>query len=187
VITRHGKAAGVLIGFDSEDDWIDYRLENEPCFLDRIEAARASLRAGRGVPLEDLDERPAVQPGAAPGREPRSRTEAVRAAHGISLTQRQTGKAGRHRPICDLPARRRRLASTMRWSARSSGGSTGTSPRSGNCREFVRESTNRVTVCVCHVSVFASALRQFLRVAISRDVMARGPDFVLLISFSLLR
>ena len=29
VITRHGKAAGVLIGFESEDDWFDYRLENE--------------------------------------------------------------------------------------------------------------------------------------------------------------
>jgi prevent-host-death family protein len=55
VITRHGKAAGVLIGFESEDDWFDYRLENDPRFLDRIAAARASLRAGRGVRLEDLD------------------------------------------------------------------------------------------------------------------------------------
>jgi antitoxin (DNA-binding transcriptional repressor) of toxin-antitoxin stability system len=48
VITRHGKAAGVLIGFGSEDDWLDYRLENDPRFLDRITSARASLRAGRG-------------------------------------------------------------------------------------------------------------------------------------------
>ena len=24
VITRHGKPAGVLIGFESEDDWFDY-------------------------------------------------------------------------------------------------------------------------------------------------------------------
>jgi prevent-host-death family protein len=55
VITRHGKAAGVLIGFGSEDDWFDYRLENDPRFLDRIAAARASLRAGRGVRLEDLE------------------------------------------------------------------------------------------------------------------------------------
>ncbi|MDO9440899.1 MAG: type II toxin-antitoxin system Phd/YefM family antitoxin [Beijerinckiaceae bacterium] len=54
VITRHGKPAGVLIGFESEDDWFDYRLENDPHFRSRIEAARASLRAGRGVPLEDL-------------------------------------------------------------------------------------------------------------------------------------
>jgi prevent-host-death family protein len=27
VITRHGRPAGVLIGFASEDDWFDYRLE----------------------------------------------------------------------------------------------------------------------------------------------------------------
>jgi hypothetical protein len=26
VITRHGKPAGVLIGFSSEDDWFEYRL-----------------------------------------------------------------------------------------------------------------------------------------------------------------
>ena len=55
VITRHGKPAGVLIGFASEDDWLDYRLENDPRFLRRIEQARASLRAGRGTRLEDLD------------------------------------------------------------------------------------------------------------------------------------
>ena len=54
VITRHGKPAGVLIGFASEDDWFDYRLENDPRFLSRIEKARASLRAGRGVRLEDV-------------------------------------------------------------------------------------------------------------------------------------
>ncbi|MBI2226808.1 MAG: type II toxin-antitoxin system Phd/YefM family antitoxin, partial [Betaproteobacteria bacterium] len=33
VITRHGKPAGVLIGFETEDDWFDYRLENDPRFL----------------------------------------------------------------------------------------------------------------------------------------------------------
>lgn len=55
VITRHGKPAGVLIGFESEDDWFDYRLENDPRFLPRIEEARASVRAGRVVRLEDLD------------------------------------------------------------------------------------------------------------------------------------
>jgi len=54
LITRHGKPAGVLIGFASEDDWLDYRLENDPRFLERIESARTSLRAGRGVRLEDL-------------------------------------------------------------------------------------------------------------------------------------
>ena len=55
VITRHGKPAGVLIGFESEDDWFDYRLENDPRFLRRVEAARQSLRQGKGVRLEDID------------------------------------------------------------------------------------------------------------------------------------
>ena len=54
VITRHGKSAGVLIGFQSEDDCFDYRLENDPRFLQRIQSARKSLRAGRGVRLEDV-------------------------------------------------------------------------------------------------------------------------------------
>ena len=58
VITRHGKPAGVLIGFQSEDDWFDYRLENDPRFLRRIERARKSLQAGRGVRLEDVDDEP---------------------------------------------------------------------------------------------------------------------------------
>jgi len=55
VITRHGKPAGVLIGFETEDDWFDYRLENDPQFLRRIERARNSLRAGRGIKLEDFE------------------------------------------------------------------------------------------------------------------------------------
>ncbi len=54
IITRHGKPAGVLIGFESEDDWFEYRLENDQRFLRRIEKARKSVRSGRGVRLEDL-------------------------------------------------------------------------------------------------------------------------------------
>jgi prevent-host-death family protein len=55
VITRHGKPAGILIGFESEEDWFEYRLENDPRFLRRIEQARDNLRAGRGVRLEDVE------------------------------------------------------------------------------------------------------------------------------------
>ena len=55
VITRDGKPAGVLIGFGSDDDWLDYRLENDPRFLRRIEQARKSLREGRGVRIEDVE------------------------------------------------------------------------------------------------------------------------------------
>jgi len=54
VITRHGKPAGVLIGFKTEDEWFEYRLRNDPRFLERIEAARQSIRAGKGVRLEEL-------------------------------------------------------------------------------------------------------------------------------------
>jgi len=55
IITRHGKPAGILIGFGSEDDWFEYRLEHDPRFLRRIDQARESLRAGRGTRLEDID------------------------------------------------------------------------------------------------------------------------------------
>ncbi|HZZ30016.1 MAG TPA: type II toxin-antitoxin system Phd/YefM family antitoxin [Pirellulales bacterium] len=54
VITRHGKPAGVLVGFASEDEWFDYKLEHDPRFLARISKSRASLRAGKGTKLENL-------------------------------------------------------------------------------------------------------------------------------------
>jgi prevent-host-death family protein len=55
VITRHGKPAGVLFGFESEEEWFEYRLEHDPRFLRRVEQARNSLRAGRGTRLEDIE------------------------------------------------------------------------------------------------------------------------------------
>ncbi len=56
VITRHGKPAGVLIGFGSEHDWFEYRLINDPRFRRRIETARQGLRDGRGIRLEDVED-----------------------------------------------------------------------------------------------------------------------------------
>ena len=55
VITRHGKPAGVLIGFESEDEWFEYKLENDPRFLDLIAKARASIRAGKGIPFDEIE------------------------------------------------------------------------------------------------------------------------------------
>jgi prevent-host-death family protein len=55
VITRRGKPAGILIGFRSDANWSDDRLENDPRFLARVAQARASLRAGRGTRLEDVE------------------------------------------------------------------------------------------------------------------------------------
>lgn len=54
VITRHGRPAGVLIGFKTEEDWFEYRLEHHPDFLRQVEQARAAIRTGRGVRLEDV-------------------------------------------------------------------------------------------------------------------------------------
>ncbi len=62
VITRHGKPAGVLVGFASEDDWFDYKLEHDPRFLHRIARARESLQAGKGIKLEDLQPGPGAHP-----------------------------------------------------------------------------------------------------------------------------
>jgi prevent-host-death family protein len=58
IITRHGKPAGVLVGFATEEDWFDYRLENDPRFLARVAAARQSLSEGQEVRIEDLAEMP---------------------------------------------------------------------------------------------------------------------------------
>src|SRR5205809_3251901 len=54
LITRHGKPAGVLIGFEGEEDWFDYRLEHHPEFLRRVAEARKASRTGSGVRLEAL-------------------------------------------------------------------------------------------------------------------------------------
>lgn len=54
VITRHGKPAGILIGFEDEEDWFDYLLENDPRFLRRVEQARKSLRSGAGIKIENM-------------------------------------------------------------------------------------------------------------------------------------
>jgi prevent-host-death family protein len=63
VITRHGRPAGVLIGFEGDDDWFEFRLENDPRFRERIARARTSLRAGAGIPWEE------VEAGSAPAAE----------------------------------------------------------------------------------------------------------------------
>lgn len=56
VVTRHGRPAAVLIGFEDDDDWFDYQLEHDPRFIARMEAARRSLEAGRGISIEQVRE-----------------------------------------------------------------------------------------------------------------------------------
>ncbi|HEX6900727.1 MAG TPA: type II toxin-antitoxin system prevent-host-death family antitoxin [Thermoanaerobaculia bacterium] len=54
LITKNGEPVGVLIGFRTEEDWLEYKMENDSRFLRRIEASRRSLAEGRGVRLEDI-------------------------------------------------------------------------------------------------------------------------------------
>ncbi len=56
VITKHGRPAGVLIGFQTEEDWFEYRLEHHPEFLKMIASARRDVAAGRYVSLTDVPE-----------------------------------------------------------------------------------------------------------------------------------
>lgn len=55
LITRHGRPAGILIGFASDEDWFEYRLEHHPEFLRRIDEARAAMREGRGIRLREIE------------------------------------------------------------------------------------------------------------------------------------
>jgi prevent-host-death family protein len=54
VVTRHGRPAAVLIGFEDEEDWFDYQLEHDPRFVARMEAARRSVEEGRGISIEEV-------------------------------------------------------------------------------------------------------------------------------------
>lgn len=84
VVTRHGRPAAVLIGFEDEDDWFDYQLEHDPRFIARMEAARRSLDAGRGLSIEQVR----VELGLTNPSRPRSSSSARRAV----TTKRVTGK-----------------------------------------------------------------------------------------------
>ncbi|MBI2433629.1 MAG: hypothetical protein HYV26_12250 [Candidatus Hydrogenedentes bacterium] len=56
LVTIHGRPAAVIIGFETEDDWLEYRLLQDERFRERIEQARQQYRAGKYVVLEDLPE-----------------------------------------------------------------------------------------------------------------------------------
>jgi len=83
VITRHGKPAGVLIGFRSEDDWFEFRLMSDPRFVKRIQKARENLKAGKGRRLEDVR-----KGGAARHRRRRARLRALETKSGGILRLR---------------------------------------------------------------------------------------------------
>ena len=85
VVTRHGRPAAVLIGFEDEEDWFDYQLEHDPWFILRMDAARLSFEVGRGMSMEE-----------------------VRTQLGLSRPE------GRKRTVAKLTLRRKRLVSKKR-------------------------------------------------------------------------
>jgi len=88
VFTRHGRPAAVLIGFEDDDDWFDYQLEHDPRFIARMEAARQSLAAGRGIPIEDVR----AQLGLASEPRRRGTTSAKRAAAPKRASRRKSSR-----------------------------------------------------------------------------------------------
>ena len=54
IITNHGRPVGVLTGFSNEDEYLEYRLLNDPRFIWVIKKSRAEARAGKVTRLEDL-------------------------------------------------------------------------------------------------------------------------------------
>ncbi|HEX7190777.1 MAG TPA: type II toxin-antitoxin system Phd/YefM family antitoxin [Thermoanaerobaculia bacterium] len=71
VVTRHGRPAAVLIGFEDDDDWFEYQIEHDPRFIARMDSARRSLEAGRGIRIEDLR----TELGLTGGVKPQARSE----------------------------------------------------------------------------------------------------------------
>ena len=54
VVTIHGRPAAVIIGFEDEDDWLEYRLLNDESFLARIAESRQQYQEGKYKTLEEL-------------------------------------------------------------------------------------------------------------------------------------
>ena len=55
VITRHGKPAGILIGFQSEDDW---KAIQETIYLLSVPGMRESIRQGLKTPIKECSKEP---------------------------------------------------------------------------------------------------------------------------------
>ena len=52
VVTVHGRPAAVIIGFQDEDDWLEYRLLRDERFLARVSESRRQYRDGEYKTLE---------------------------------------------------------------------------------------------------------------------------------------
>lgn len=54
IITRDGQPVGILIGLEDGEDWWEELMLREPRFEVEIAQARQSLKAGKGISIEEL-------------------------------------------------------------------------------------------------------------------------------------
>ncbi len=57
VVTEDGKAAGVLIPFENEDDYFDWQLENDPRLHDLLDRRQAHADAGHTLSSDEVKAR----------------------------------------------------------------------------------------------------------------------------------
>jgi prevent-host-death family protein len=55
IITNHGRHVAVLTGFADEDEYLEYRLLNDPRFQAIVRRSRQEARDGKVTPLADLE------------------------------------------------------------------------------------------------------------------------------------
>ncbi len=54
VVTIHGRPAAVIIGFQDEDDWLEYRLLQDERFLGRVSESRRQYKEGKCKTLDEV-------------------------------------------------------------------------------------------------------------------------------------
>ena len=54
VVTIHGRPAAVIIGFEDEDDWLDWLLLHDEAFMERIAESMRLYHRGEYATLDAL-------------------------------------------------------------------------------------------------------------------------------------
>ncbi len=54
VVTIHGRPAAVIIGFEDEDDWLDWLLLHDAAFMERMAESMRQYQRGEYVTLDTL-------------------------------------------------------------------------------------------------------------------------------------
>ena len=54
VVTIHGRPAAVIIGFEDEDDWLDWLLLHDEAFMERMAESMRQYHRGEHVTLDEL-------------------------------------------------------------------------------------------------------------------------------------